>query len=300
MKIIPDAIARKIAQQGFLASQNSPQILFGVGVVGMVGSTVLACRATLQLDRVLAKTQNDMHVANTLEDDDYSEVDRKKDKAVILTRGVGSVVKLYAPSVLLGAASVGCLTKSHNLLQDRNVALTAAYAAIDGAFARYRDRVVDRYGEDVDRDIRYESEEIDIIDEETGKVVSTTRVTDTPGSAYARFFDEISSSNWSRDPDINLLFLRTVQNYCNDRLRSRGHMFLNEVYDELGLCHTQAGAVVGWRWNTGSGDDHIDFGIWEGTHEVVNDFFNGREGSILLDFNVDGVIYDKLKELPRG
>lgn len=298
MKMIPNAIARKVAQQGFLASKNSPTILFGAGVVGMVGSTVLACRATLRMSEVLENTQNDLQIARSMEHSEYSETDRKKDVAIIYTRGVGNITKLYAPSVLIGAASIGCLTKSHNILQERNLALTAAYAAVDGAFNRYRERVIDKYGEEEDRNFRYESEEVDIIDEETGKVVTTTRVIDGPGSKYSRFYDEISSRNWSPDPDINHLFLRTQQNYMNDRLKVRGHVFLNEVYDSLGLTHTSAGAVVGWRWNKDSGDDYIDFGIWDGTHEVVNDFFNGREGAILLDFNVDGVIYDKLEEGP--
>ncbi len=310
MKFVPDVIARKVAQQQFLASKNSPQILFGVGVAGMVGSTILACRATLKVEGVLdaieyekrkaqlAKEQVDSGVTSA--DITYPDSEYRKDVAIISTRGIGKVAKLYAPSVLLGAASIGCLTKSQSILKERNIALTAAYAVVDGAFSRYRERVVERYGEDVDRDLRYESEEIDIIDEDTGKVVNTTRITDSPGSPYARFFDVVSSSNWSQDPEINMFFLRTIQNYCNDRLKVRGHVFLNEVYRELGLSDTKAGAIVGWRWLKGSGDDCIDFGIWNGAREDVNDFFNGREGSILLDFNVDGVIFDKLDEGGRG
>lgn len=296
MKFVPDAIARKVAQQGFLASKNAPRILFGTGVVGMVGSTVLACRATLKLSEVLDQTESDLHIAHSMEHPDYSETDRKKDIAIIYTRGIGSAVKLYAPSVLIGAASIGCLTKSHNLLQERNLALTAAYAAMDGAFTRYRERVIAKYGEEEDRNFRFESEEVDVIDEETGKVTTVRRAVDGVGSVYARFFDEYSSRSWSPDPDINLLFLRCQQNYANDRLRIRGHVFLNEVYEMLGLSHTKEGAIVGWRYRKDSGDDEIDFGIWDGTKEVINDFFNGREGSILLDFNVDGVIYDKLEE----
>lgn len=310
MKFIPDAIGRKFAQQGFLASQNAPQILFGAGVVGMVGSTVLACRATLKLEEVLDAIETDKrqaHQVKALMDSDeapadatYTESEYRRDLAVIAVRGVGSVVKLYGPSVLLGAVSIAALSKSHNLLQERNLALTAAYIAVDGAFNRYRERVVERYGEEADQELRYETEEVDIIDDETGKLVSTTLVTGAPGSAYARFYDEVSSRNWSPDPDINIVFLRSQQNWCNDRLKSRGHIFLNEVYDELGLSHTKAGAIVGWRWNQGSGDDFVDFGIWNGLNEPVNDFFNGREGSILLDFNVDGIIYDKLDESERG
>lgn len=304
MRFIPESISRKIAQQSFTVSENSPKILFVGGVVGMIGSTVLACRATLQLEEALETVQADRSRAHEVYDlvndpkyhgdATYSEHEMRKDLTTIALRGVGQVAKLYAPSVLLGTASIFCLTKSHNILQERNLALTAAYAAVDTAFSKYRERVIDRYGEDTDRELRYDSEQIDIVDDETGQILSTDRVTGAPGAPYARFYDEESSRNWSVDPDINLFFLRNVQNVMNDRLRSRGHVFLNEVFSDLGMSHTMAGALVGWRWNKGSGDDVIDFGIWEGT-EVANDFFNGREGAILLDFNVDGPIYDKIE-----
>jgi hypothetical protein len=306
VKFVPAAIARKIASQQLLASEHAPRALFVGGVVGMIGSTVLACRATLQLESVLDEIEHDKDRAhevsarvNSPEYDGnatYSEKELKKDLYIITVRGGVKVVKLYAPSILLGAASIFALTKSHNILQERNLALTAAYAAVDGAYNRYRQRVIDRYGEDVDREIRYESEEVEIIDEETGKVLSTTRVTAAPGSRYARFYDEDTSRNWSPDPDINVYFLRSQQNYLNDRLKARGHVFLNEVFECLGLSHTREGAIVGWRWNKNSGDDYIDFGIWDNPPDVVKDFFNGKEGAILLDFNVDGVIYDKLDE----
>jgi hypothetical protein len=308
MKIIPNGLSRKISEQGLLASENAPRVLLVAGVAGMIGSTVLACRATLKLEEVLENIENDKYTAHEVNrvvnspsysgDATYNEAELKRDLAAISIRGVGSLARLYAPSVLLGTVSVACLTKSHAILQDRNLALTAAYAAVDNAFARYRERVVDRYGSEIDRELQYDTERIDIVDEETGKVTSEDVITDAPGSAYARFYDEYSSRNWSPDPDINLLFLRNVQNYCNDRLRARGHLFLNEVFSELGLAHTKAGAIVGWRWNKESGDDYVDFGIWDGTQESVNDFFNGREGAILLDFNVDGVIYDKIEEHP--
>jgi Family of unknown function (DUF6353) len=306
MKFLPDAIARKVASQQLLASQHAPRILFVGGVVGMVGSTVLACRATLKLEGVLDDIEREKSLAHSVKgevdspeyngDASYSDQELSRDLTVIGIRGVGKVVKLYVPSALLGAISIAALTKSHNILRDRNIALTAAYTAIDSAFTRYRERVIDRYGEEVDRDLRYDSEEIDILDEETGKITTETVVVGNPGAAYARWYDHESSTSWSVDPDINLLFLSNVQRYCNDRLHARGHMFLNEVYAELGLAHTKAGAIVGWRWNKGSGDDYIDFGIWDGNNEVAKDFFNGREGAILLDFNVDGPIYDRLDE----
>jgi hypothetical protein len=309
MKLIPEAVSRKIAEQGLLASDKAPKFLFVGGVVGMVGSTVLACHATLKLDEVLDGIQSEKHKASEIKklvespeykgEQTYPENEYRRDLATISSRGLFQIVKLYAPSVVLGAASIAALTKSHNILQERNLALTAAYVAVDGAFQRYRERVIDRYGEDADRELRYEREEVQILDEETGKLVTTHVITDAPGSPYARFYDEWSSRNWSRDPDINLLFLSTVQNHMNDRLKVRGHLFLNEVYDALGLAHTRAGSQVGWLWGKGTGDDLVDFGIWDGVNEAVNEFFHGREGAILLDFNVDGVIWDKIDEGER-
>jgi hypothetical protein len=306
MKFLPDALGRKLGAQSLLASEQAPKYLFVGGVVGMVGSTVLACRATLQLEEVLINIEHDKDRAaqakETVEhpgyegDATYSDQEYRKDLALISVRGVGSIVKLYAPAVVLGGISIAALTKSHNILRDRNLALTAAYAAVDSAYQRYRERVIERYGEDVDRELRYETEEIDVVNEETGKIETTTVVTGAPGSIYARFYDEDSSVNWSPDPQINLLFLRSQQNYANDRLKARGHMFLNEVFSELGLSHTKAGAIVGWRWNKDSGDDFVDFGIWGNPSDEAKAFFNGKEGAILLDFNVDGVIYDKIDQ----
>jgi hypothetical protein len=259
----------------------------------MVGSTVLACRATLKLEEFLSDAQIDINVAKEMEHEQYSEEDRKKDIAIIYTRSAVGLVKLYAPSILLGSVSIGMLTKSHNLLTERNAALTAAYTAIDKAFNQYRGRVVEKYGEDEDRELRYSAQSVQVIDEETGKKKTVRRVGDGEISMYARFFDELSTS-WNRNPEYNLVFLKCQQSYANDMLKTRGHVFLNEVYDSLGIERTQAGQVVGWVVSN-EGDNFIDFGMYTNEHKV-RDFINGREGAILLDFNVDGIIYDKIGE----
>ena len=90
-----------------------------------------------------------------------------------------------------------------------------------------------------------------------------------------------------------MLFLRTQQNYANDLLKARGHLFLNEVYSMLGIPHTSAGAIVWWTIGAG-GDNYVDFGIFTRDSQVVREFVNGYERSILLDFNVDGVIWDMI------
>lgn len=295
MRFVPNAITNTVGRQMLRVDRSSPSLLFGVGVVGMIGSTVLACRATMKLQEVVETAQSDLHVANSLEHLDdgkqHTHRDTQKDVAYIYTRSAVRVAKLYGPSILLGAASVGCLTKSHSMLNQRNLALTAAYAAVDKAFGEYRARVIDKYGEDEDREFRYSMEEVEIIDDK-GKVRVEQRVGPDGASMYARFFDEYSTS-WNPQPEYNTVFLQCQQKWANDMLKTRGHVFLNEVYDSLGLDRTTAGSVVGWVISKDDGDNYIDFGVFnpDGSNRH---FVNGREGSILLDFNVDGIIYDKI------
>jgi len=295
VKLIPNAVSVRFARQILVVQKNSPTLLFGAGVIGVVGSTVLACRSTLHLEEVLIEAKNNLAIASSLEHDDYSEMDRKKDVAIIYVRSVVAVGKLYAPAVLLGTASIGALTTSHNILSQRNVALTAAYAALDKGFNEYRARVVDKYGEEQDRKFRYETEKVQIEDDK-GKKKIVPRAAPGAESIYARFFDQLCPS-WSKEPEYNLIFLKAQQNYCNDLLKSRGHVFLNEVYDLCGIKRSQAGQVVGWVF--GNGDNYVDFGIWDGNANA-RDFVNGREGAILLDFNVDGVVWDKIDDHKRG
>lgn len=296
MNLIPSAVSKAVARQGLLARKNSPTILFGAGLVGMVSSTVLACRATLQLSEEFHKTKNDLEIAKSIEHY-HSENDRQKDVTLIYARCVFSIGKLYAPSILLGAASIGCLAKSHNILQERNLALMAAYTAVDEAFTRYRAKVVEKYGEDEDRNLRYESEKMTIVDDGSKRDVKVL-TEENEHSMYSRFFDEYSDS-WSKEPEYNFVFLLCQQQWANDMLRARGHLFLNEVYDTLGLTRTRAGSIVGWVMGD-EGDNQVDFGIFEGEEPNVRDFVNGRNASILLDFNVDGVIWDRIPERDRG
>jgi Family of unknown function (DUF6353) len=298
MKLVSEAVRTGLGRTGLLTQKNSPQILFGVGIAGSIASTVLACRATLKLEETLEKTRVDLKRVKVAEKkdngDEYSDRERQQDTSVVYMRGAYNVVKLYGPAIIVGGISIAALTQSQNILTKRNAALTAAYAALDKGFREYRARVVDKYGEDQDREFRYGSEKVEIINEETGRKKTVTRVgPDTP-SVYARFFDPLSPS-WSKDPETNFIFLRAQQNYSNDLLRSRGHVFLNEVYDMLGIPRTKAGSVVGWLMspNPGETDNYVNFGIFDDNEKVI-DFVNGREASILLDFNVDGVIYDKI------
>ena len=299
MKFVSGAISRKVARSALLAQKSSPGLLFGAGIVGVVGGTILACRATLKMDEVLDEATQKMNMARTLEHPDYSDTDRRRDLTLIRYQTSVKIVRLYAPAIIVGGLSIAALTRSHNILSRRNAALTAAYAALEKGFNEYRARVIQKYGEEEDRNFRYGTREISTIDPETKEKTTIVRVLPGEPSIYAKFFDQ-SSASWSKEPEYNWIFLKAQQNYANDLLHARGHVFLNDVYDMLGIERSKAGAVVGWLLTRNdTTDNYITFGVFEGKSDKVRDFVNGFEGAILLDFNVDGVIYDKLDNVPR-
>lgn len=287
------------------AIKHSPEILAGVGVVGVVGSLVMACKATTKLSDVLEESKEQLDkikevAADPAYEEKYSQDDAKKDTTITYVQTAMKVTKLYAPSVILCASSLGCLLASNNILKKRNAALSAAYMTVDKSFKEYRKRVADRFGEEVEKEIRYniKAEEITKVDENGNEVTETVKVmdgTDDPNSYsdYARFFDE-SCAAWQNDAEYNLTFLKAQQQYANDLLKARGRLFLNEVYRMLGIDETKAGQVVGWVYNPDNptGDNFVDFGIYNMQRERVRAFVNGYEPNILLDFNVDGVIWD--------
>ena len=287
------------------AIKHSPEILAGVGVVGVVGSLVMACKATTKLSDVLEESKEQLDkikevAADPAYEEKYSKDDAKKDTTITYVQTAMKVTKLYAPSVILCASSLGCLLASNNILKKRNAALSAAYMTVDKSFKEYRKRVADRFGEEVEKEIRYniKAEEITKVDENGNEVTETVKVmdgTDDPNSYsdYARFFDE-SCAAWQNDAEYNLTFLKAQQQYANDLLKARGRLFLNEVYRMLGIDETKAGQVVGWVYNPDNptGDNFVDFGIYNMQRERVRAFVNGYEPNILLDFNVDGVIWN--------
>ncbi len=266
----------------------------------MVGSTVLACRATLKVHEVLETAQDNIDLAKTMDHPEYSSKDRSRDISLVYFQTAVKIVALYGPAVVLGTASIYAITSSHNILNKRNAALTAAYAALEKGFAEYRARVVEELGEDKDREFRYGTEQVEIVNPKTEKKELVTRVAPGDPSIYARFFD-LHSSSWEKEPEYNMIFLKAQQNYANDLLHARGHVFLNEVYDMLGLPRSKAGSVVGWlRSKNGTTDNFIDFGVFNKDSDAARNFVNGQEGAILLDFNVDGLIYDKIDDVEGG
>lgn len=282
--------------------KHSPEILVTAGIAGTVVSAVLACKATTKVAEILDETKGTLDTIHegmetgAINGQEYTTEDGKKDTVVVYAQTGMKLAKLYAPAIILGTLSITSILASNNILRKLNVALGAAYAAIDKSFKEYRGRVIERFGEQVDTELKYgikakKFEEIEV-DPETGKekkVKKTVMIADPNlQSDYAVYFDS-KSRNYETNPDYNRMFLKAQQAFANDKLQTRGHLFLNEVLDDLDLPRTPAGQIVGWTKD--GPDGYVNFRIVEVERETED----GRhEPALLLDFNVEGNIWEKM------
>lgn len=308
---LPANVTRSLNRGLMKFKKHSPEVLVISGTVGLVVSGVMACKATTKVDSILEKSKKrieDVHTVATkveageIEATEYTPEDQKKDLTIIYAQTGLEFVKLYGPSVALAALSVTGILSGHNILRKRNMALAAAYMAEHTAFKDYSAKVVERFGKELDNELKYgikakEVEETVVNEDGSEQTVKKIVEVGNPSdySPYAKCFDETCNA-WVRNAEENLFFIKQTQAYLNDVLQRRGHVFLNEAYDRLGFPRTKAGQVVGWVYDEKHpiGDNYIDFGVFNLHDENKRAFVNGYEKSIWLDFNVDGPIHELL------
>ena len=305
-------LSRSIHKVGFGLKKHSPEILVGAGVVGVITSTFMACKATTKVNDILEEDREELEkiheagvklengeVLKLRECGEYGIQDYKKDLAIVYAKRGVKFVKLYGPSILLGSLSIASILTGHNVLRKRNLALAAAYATVDKGFKEYRSRVVERFGKELDKELRYniKAQEVDeiVINEKTGEEEVVTSTVNAPSavkySDYARCFDQTCDA-WTKNPELNLMFLKRQEDYLTDKLRLRGHLFLNEVYDALGMQRTVAGNNAGWIYDekNPTGDNYVDLGLYNLDDISTRRFVNGLEACVWIDPNVDGDI----------
>ena len=302
-------VSRSLHKAGFKFKKHSPEILAVTGVIGIVTSAVMACKATTKVNDIVdeaKETIDKIHESvgkglHTSDGEEYTEEIAKKDLTITYVQTGLKFVKLYGPSVALGIASIGCMLGSNHILRKRNIALAAALTNVATSFKEYRGRLVDRFGKDLDRELRFgiKAKEVEeTVTDEDGKettVKKTIEVVDpnTAHSIYSIVFCE-GNTGWTRNAELNKVFLIKQQNFANDKLKMNGILTLNEVYDMVGAPRTAYGQIAGWVYTDDSsiGDNFVDFGLFDVNNEKACDFINGREKSIILDFNCIGNILD--------
>lgn len=294
---MPDGISRAFHNVGFKIKKHSPELLIAGGIIGGVTAAVMACKATLKVDEVTeehyAKIDRIHEAADngvTAAGEEYTAEDAKKDTTIVYVQTGVEFAKLYAPAVVLGAVSITAILAGHNIMNKRNAALAAACTAVENSFKEYRGRVVDRFGESLDRELKYciqtkEYEEITVNEDGSESVEKKqVEVMTSVCSPFAVFFDE-ACIGWTKDPEYNKVFLIDQQRYLTDRLRRNGTVTLNEAYDAIGVPRTKAGFVWVWKYRPErpAEENYVDLGIFDGNREKNRDFVNGYERSILLD-----------------
>ena len=301
---LPANVTRAFGKIGFQLKKHSPEILIVTGVVGTVASAVLACKASTKVNGVIDDAKEKLEAIKQCEEhqmallEPYSKEDAKKDRLIVYATTAKDLGKLYGPALTLGAASIACIFASNNILRKRSAAIAAAYATIDNSFKDYRKRVVDRFGEELDKELRFNikpKEVEEVVVDENGKettVTKTVYTAETGVSDYARFFDA-TCPGWTKNPEFNLMFLKRQQDQANEVLQAKGFIFLNEVYEMIGIMPTQAGQQVGWWYDPKNPeiDSYVDLGIYSksGLHNN-REFVNGIEAVCLIEPNVDGNI----------
>lgn len=306
---IVNKMSRSFHKFGFKMKKHSPEILAVAGVVGTVTSAVMACKATLKVNDIVDEAKETIDTIHdcvgknlhTSDGEEYSQEVANKDLAIVYAQTGWKFIKLYGPSIVLGVFSIGCMVGSNQILRKRNIALGAAFKAVDTSFKEYRGRLIDRFGKELDRELRFgtKTKEVEerVVDENGNEttVTKTVEVIDpnVTHSIYSAVFYE-GNTGWTKNAELNKVFLIQQQNYANDKLRLNGVLTLNEVYDMLGIQRTAYGQIAGWVYTEDSsiGDNFVDFGIFDPNDTSKCNFVNGFERSIVLDFNCIGNVLE--------
>jgi len=210
----------------------------------------------------------------------------RRDLAKLHVTHVVQVTRLYAPAAVVGVISITCLTKSHRQLTQRNTALTAAYVGLQNFLEGYRGRVRQEIGQEKERDIYYASTPVELIEdgEDGPRKVYGSRPNQM--SPYSVIWDE-RSGVWQDSDEYNRHYIRLHEGFLTDKLRAQGYLFLNDVYKEFDIPITQTGQTDGWMIPHPKSDDFVEIRI-----TPLHDF----HGSLMLDFNCAGVVYDMLDD----
>lgn len=295
---IPKRLSRMSSRSVLKVRKNSPTILVVAGVVGLGVTAVLAAKATPRASVVVNehKAQR-VQIGDVPKKNTVSKEARKDVQVQVLELYYNTgleLTKVYGPTLVVGTLSACSVLYGHKILQGRHVATLTAYSGLTEQFAAYRGRVRQTLGEKAEREI-FNGAHGEYVEDPNhpGEYKLQPVYPDgdlTPTSTQVWFDDK--NAYYKLDPEINKMHLNAVQEHMNQKLNVYGHVFLNEVKDALALPRTADGQMLGWVYGAGTGDNFIDFGHLSNTDPATDEFRQGLRPDVLLNFNVDGVVYD--------
>lgn len=257
-----------ISKLGRVIVKNAPKICIAIGSAGVVAGTVVACKETY------AKTEEIEEAVTEFKEKDYIPA-------------VKRFAKIYWPSALITGGSLFIIIGGHKILSKRYAGLVLAYEGLNASYKDYRSYISENYGENIDFAARHHIDGM-ALDADNDVVIAPEDIfiPDRDLSGYSVFFgNDYSLCIDSDDPEEALSFLKGQEEWANAVLQERGYIFLQEIYDGLGLVDKYAPDGLGWC--SGIGDDYVDFGIFNVRNGRA---VNGSEPVFLLDFNYDGYI----------
>lgn len=318
IETISNSAACIIGSSKTWVKMNSPEIMLFTGLAAGVGAIVMTQRATLKVDAVkrdadekkqkIVETAADYKENPEDYDSEYTDEIAASDLQLLKRKTALEYVKLYAGPIILEAVSIGLILGSHHIMKQRNAALAASCAAIAKAYQTYRQNVINKYGEEVDKEMLYGSETKKIketeTDPETGEKKKVTKeqeiIKNFGASPYARLFTRENSTEWFNDNPSNEFLLAQREKEADIRLKCERVLTLNDVYRMIGLKPTDIGLTHGWRYRSKNEDGYAEhdntvkfFTKWV---YVPNEQTGEDERTLLIDFNCDGCIYGEVSQ----
>ena len=217
-------------------SDHSPEILTGLGIAGMITTTILAVKATPKALKLISKAEDE-------------KIDNGHGESLTKTEVVKAGWKPYIPAVVTGVVSVGCLIGGSAVHSKRNTALAAAYNLSTTALSEYKEKVVETIGEKKEKDIRDK-----VAEERIKKEPVNQSAIIVSGNGSTRCFDTITKRRFVSDIEA----IKKIVNELNRRMvNGEDYISLNEFYYELGLDGSRIGDELGW--NVTNGLIELDF-----------------------------------------
>lgn len=262
-------LSKTVNSFGMIIKKNLPTILTMTGVLGVTGAGIAACVVTAK------KLPGTMEEAKKIIEEarESDEKERPKNLTFAYAKAGLKFIKLYGPYVAIEVMSVGMIFKSDDIMHQRNEALSAMCVSLDTLFNEYRGRVKDKYGEDVDHEMRYGIHEEDVtsVDENGKEIKEKTKVLPKLSPEDVSIVFDSSNPNWEKNEDYRMVFLHDIQRYSNDELHTRGHIFVNDIYRKLGAKETKPGSILGF---IDDGKTVIDFGLNQYSEKVSDSEFS--------------------------
>ena len=318
MKVL-DYIKESIEPVAKYCNRHSNGILTGltiggglVAIGGAVYGTVKTVKDVSEFKEAREELEDFSYETNeNTTEEEIAQIDKdyKHTKRMLYLKFAGRLANNYGLTFAAALIMLLSAVKNSKIQAQKDETIkdiTAAYIALSQSFKAYRKRVTDKYGREEDLELLYgtHKEKVTETDEDGKKTKKEVNVIDgIQCDEYTRFFDA-SCKGWEPSAEMNMLYLLNQQKQANRLLKANGSLFLNEVYDLLGIERTKTGAIVGWIYDKDNpiGDNEVDFGIFDVKFhdKMVGDglaqrrFVNGLEDVVLLNFNVDGPILDRV------